>query len=193
MGSAVTETATWESQVIGPDGSSLRTAASVREGLQDLANRTKWLKEAFVDFKHDFDGSDNKVLATTAAKPNNGSLQLTNVKAGDRVLVTVSFTVEQTSGSAYTPDSATYQAVTAYLEVGGAPAWTTFDNVITWPSNVPANVPARGAASLQLVHEVAADSSLLNIDLFLVTLRASPTVTVKAISMTATHFRKGQA
>lgn len=193
MGSAVTETATWESQVIGPDGSSLRTAASVREGLQDLANRTKWLKEAFVDFNHDYDGSDGKVLSTTAAKPNNGSLLLTNVKNGDRILVTASITVELLSGSTYTPDSATYQAVEMYLEVGGLPAWTTFDGIVTWPSIVAANVPARGSASVQLVHEVSADAASLALDLFCATLRASPTVTVRQVTLAAIHYRKGQA
>jgi hypothetical protein len=44
MSSAVIETELYESQVIGPDGGDPRTAGSVRDGLQDLANRTKWLK-----------------------------------------------------------------------------------------------------------------------------------------------------
>lgn len=48
MSSAITETATYTASVIGPDGTDPRTAASVRTPLQHLANRTKFLKEAFV-------------------------------------------------------------------------------------------------------------------------------------------------
>lgn len=45
MSSAVSETLTYEASVIGPDDGDPRNAASVRDGLQDLANRTKFLKE----------------------------------------------------------------------------------------------------------------------------------------------------
>jgi len=44
MASAVSETTVYEASVIGPDGGDPRTAASVRDGLQDLANRSKYLK-----------------------------------------------------------------------------------------------------------------------------------------------------
>lgn len=89
MSSAVSETSTWEAAVIGPDGADLRTAASVRTGLQDLANRTKWLRGNLVDIQMatptgsgvNYTGSSWVNLSET----DPFRLQFANVKAGDKI------------------------------------------------------------------------------------------------------------
>ena len=45
MPSAISETSVYETEVIGPDDGDTRNAASVRVGMQDLANRTKYLND----------------------------------------------------------------------------------------------------------------------------------------------------
>lgn len=83
MSSAVTEAATWETSVIGPDGTDLISAAGVRTGLQDVANRTKWLKESFVV-------ASSKTLDMSGNDYPDGTSYAT---VSDPALVSASFTV----------------------------------------------------------------------------------------------------
>lgn len=48
MASNISETPTYEANVVGPDAGDAVTAAAIRTGLQDLANRTAFMK-AFLD------------------------------------------------------------------------------------------------------------------------------------------------
>ena len=41
MSSAVSESATWETSVIGPDGADVINVTGIRNGLQDLAKKPK--------------------------------------------------------------------------------------------------------------------------------------------------------
>lgn len=63
MASAISESSVFEANVIGPDDGDPRNAASVREGLQDLANRTKHLN----DNKANLSGATFTGAVTTTA------------------------------------------------------------------------------------------------------------------------------
>lgn len=99
MSSAVTEAATWETSVIGPDGTDLISAAGVRTGLQDLANRTKWLKESLFDIQT-FSGilSNNTSSTTYAAVHASAALTFTNVEISDRIILLASVPIFSANG-----------------------------------------------------------------------------------------------
>jgi hypothetical protein len=100
MASNISESAVYEANVVGPDDGDTANAASVRTGLQDLANRTEWLKEKtfrlgsiainaslttyFVDVE-----DDGSTAAWTASAVNLGG--------GDYVL-RITFATAQSSG-----------------------------------------------------------------------------------------------
>lgn len=105
MPSAVANTDTYEASVMAPVGGDPRSAASVREGLEDLSNRTtylnnRWGKLAAIFHSTDdtaslgapgvFSAGANLTVGTTfqnLAGSGATSLQLTatDLKAGDRV------------------------------------------------------------------------------------------------------------
>ncbi len=102
MASAVTETEVYEASVIGPDDGDARNAASVRVGLEDLANRTKFLKArtnllaTVTTYEGDPGWSGGAVPALTSAGSTSGtsftnfagrSVTISNIKTGDIVWV----------------------------------------------------------------------------------------------------------
>lgn len=52
MPSNIAESSTYETVVIGPDDGDAMSAASVRNGMQDLANRTRFLRDAAIGRHH---------------------------------------------------------------------------------------------------------------------------------------------
>jgi hypothetical protein len=102
MSSAVTEAATWETSVIGPDGTDLISAAGVRTGLQDLANRTKFLKESFLDVQT-YSGIVANSTSSTSFAAIGGAVQLTftNVEIGDKIVLLGSVPVIAVAGAPF--------------------------------------------------------------------------------------------
>ncbi len=93
MASAITETETYESQVIGPDDGDTRNAASVRVGMEDLANRTKYLKA-----KHNAHGQlvvQGRGSGTTGTSPES-FVSGTNITSTTFVTVSIGGNLEVT-------------------------------------------------------------------------------------------------
>lgn len=189
MSSAVTEAATWETSVIGPDGTDLISAAGVRTGLQDLANRTKWLKEGLIESSFN-DAGAFVVVGTAVVSVTGASVTLTDVKAGDLVIASYYVDAEINEVAGYTPTSGTYQQLVALLYGDGV----AMDSYATarWGSTVPASVPAIASASCSETIAIAADAASYVVSLRVQALRASPTITLHG-SISVVHLRAGQA
>jgi hypothetical protein len=100
MSSAVSETAVWETSVIGPDGTDLISAAGVRNGLQDLANRTKWLKETFFDIQTAAGVPSTATSSSSYADIDSSfNLTFTDVEIGDRIILIGAFNILGTTGT----------------------------------------------------------------------------------------------
>lgn len=132
MSSAVTEAATWETSVIGPDGTDLISAAGVRTGLQDVANRTKWLKESFIDAETkalDMAGNDypdgTSYATISDAVPVSASFTAT-VAVGDIIILSATGGMTVSSAVTSTYEIRWYNGTTelAATYLAKAAAWT---------------------------------------------------------------------
>lgn len=134
MGSAVTETEVWESSVIAPVGSDVMNAQGVRDAVQDVANRTKWLKGSFVEFQEaalsiDGDSWSSNTDITTA------NLTFSAIKAGDLIILVFSAALRKTAGTATTAQLA-IKNVTDAVVLGDALSFAFNDTVTQIPGTV---------------------------------------------------------
>lgn len=95
MSSAITEASTWETQVVAPEDGDARNAASVRTPIQDVTNRTKWLREKLLDIQgaqfttvvpNTYTGSSYVNVVESA----DWKLTFTDVKSGDKIRLAAS-------------------------------------------------------------------------------------------------------
>lgn len=192
MSSAISESATWETSVIGPDGTDPRTAASFRTPLQDLANRTKFLKESFVDIQTgQVQAGDDYTNTSFANMSTNPTLTFTNVKIGDKIVLHAagSFSVGTFTADGTDPSIELRWliggATDIYSGAGGYP-------IVRWGSTVGAGSDARTLVA-HGVYTVAADASSLTATLQnRVTNSGASTVNTEApVFLVGTHYRLG--
>jgi hypothetical protein len=111
MSKLLTDSSTWETQVEAPASGDARTALSVENGLQDLANRTKFLK--------DLAASGGSGIVSIRSAASTAAMQaLTGMVAGDLCRVGTRIYVFQTG----TPIEALQEGAYGY-QAGDASGW----------------------------------------------------------------------
>lgn len=183
MPSAVTEAATWESSVIGPVGSDIMSAQGVRDGLQDLANRTKWLKELFGNVQI----ATNNVsgVSYTAHTYDIANLTFANVKNGDVILCFAQASFRATAGTTVKTGLAIYDETnSAYVQMG-------FSSIPT--AQFTALNTDEKPISLCVAKSMTADQASVKFRVDVSVAGGTPTVErTSGIYMVGLHLRKGQ-
>lgn len=188
MSSAITETATWETAVIGPDGVDPRTAASVRTPLQDLANRTKFLKESFVDIKSALIAAGDDYSSTSFANfSSDPTMTFTDVAIGDKIVLQASGSF---GASTFTADGSDPECTLRWL-VGGVDIQASDGTPYAlWGSTVGASGDARMMSALA-AYTVAADAATLTAKLQIKCATGHTINTSSACYLVGTHYRIG--
>lgn len=135
MPSAVTETEVWESSVIAPVGSDVMNAAGVRDAVQDVANRTKWLKGSFVEY---LDGSlsiDGNTYTSATNDISAADITFANIKAGDLIILVFSVALKKNGGTNTTAQLQVRNASDS-LTVGDGLGFAFNDTVTQIPGTV---------------------------------------------------------
>lgn len=187
MPSAVTETTTWESSVIAPVGSDVMSATGIRDMAQDVANRTKWLKESGFRIQAVSSAQDTQIINGLAYANFSGNpgLTFTNVKAGDEILVCAQINVDVTGSGA---------------DVSFNLRWVDGGTGLQSPTGVSARQFVGSASGAQSHHislidywSVGADAASLVLRPQSRVIGTNPQVTVDGdLVMYSIHFRRGQ-
>lgn len=183
MPSAVTEAATWESSVIAPVGSDIMSAQGIRDMGQDLANRTKWLKETFGAFQ--FAANNATGVTYTGTTTDISNLTFSNVKIGDQIVIFTQASFRATAGTTVKAGLAVYDETnSAYVQMGFSASPVCQFTALNTDEKVVALCVGKTMAADQGTVKFRVDVSVSG---------GTPTVErTSGIYMVGLHLRKGQ-
>lgn len=168
MPSNITESDLWEAAVSGPDDLDALNALSVRNGLQDLANRTRFLRSSLIEVAtFQFSGTiDTSYSGSSFVNIVQGGtdwkLEFTDLEAGDMlVMMATSVTIDTiTGGSSGTfrwGDGAAASSSDGTLTLGAS----SMGSMVGWDS---IDVPSSGASFDRYLQVNPNGATDLNID-----------------------------
>jgi hypothetical protein len=99
MPTPVTESDTWETNVVAPVGSDVMNAQGVRDAIQDAANRTRWLKNIFVEVQEDSLSIDGNSYTAATNDISAADLTFLNIKSGDLIVFVFSVAIKKVAGT----------------------------------------------------------------------------------------------